>query len=380
MEIVFWQLMPSHHQSGVMRHLADTWNKQVHAVFDMKMLPEREKLGWQIPNLGTIDKHFLENENIPRKFVQDFITEHREAIHILSGFRGCRSVDLAWRYLKKHPKSHLAVIAERPNMLTWKSHFKKLWYKYFIEKYKLRFKAILSMGTLGVEWFRGIGCPDDILFPYMYQYDGMTTKQNSRKAEICRNNVKFIYAGQFIKRKGCDLLLQATRMLSPKGWSLDLVGEGYELGDYIDTFINSHKLPIRYIGKWDSGKVVSHLREYDVCIVPSRHDGWGMVVNEAIEAGLGVIVSDRTGSCDLVEASGAGLVVPADNPPALSEAMQSVLVNPELTSLWRKRAIHFSPRICASSIGSYLRDVLAYSFLGSDIKKPKAPWFLIPQS
>lgn len=374
MEIIFWQLMPSHHQSGVMRHLAKTWNREMHAVFDMKMLPERRKLGWQPPELGTINQHFLEDKKAPRKFVSDFIDRHRDAIHILSGFRGCHSVNSAWAKLRQYPASHLAVIAERPNMLTWKSYPKKLWYKHFIEKHKHRFKAILSMGRLGVKWFRGIGCSDDILFPYMYQHDNSTNQQNSHATEARSGDVKFIYAGQFIRRKGCDLLLEATCILPSNGWSLDLVGEGHELSDYIKSFIDAYKLPVRYIGKWSSSEVLSRLKGYDVCIVPSRHDGWGMVVNEAIEAGLGVIVSDRTGACDLVNASGAGIVVPANNISALSEAMQSVLDNPGYISLWRNRAKEFAPRICASSVGSYLHDVLNYSFLGRGIKKPIAPW------
>ena len=376
MEIVFWQLMPSHHQSGVMRYLAQNRNNKVHTVFDMQMLPERKKLGWQSPNLSTIYKHFLEDKTSPRKFVSDFIDGHRDAIHILSGFRGCQSVDSAWAKLRQYPVSRLAVIAERPNLLTWKSHLKKFWYKHFIEKYKHRFKAILPMGRLGVKWFQGIGCSDDILFPYMYQHDNSTIQKKSQATKVRSDDVKFIYTGQFIRRKGCDLLLEATRLLPSNGWSMDLVGEGHELGDYIKLFIDSNKLPVRYIGKWSSSEVISCLKEYDVCIVPSRHDGWGMVVNEAIEAGLGVIVSDRTGAYDLVNASGAGIVVPANNISALSGAMQSVLDNPGLVSLWRKQATEYAPRICASSVGSYLHDVLTYSFLDKGIKKPEAPWLL----
>ncbi len=376
MEIVFWQLMPSHHQSGVMRHLAKTWNREIHVVFDMKMLPERGKLGWKSPDLASIHTHFLEDKKNPRKFVFDFIDRHRDAIHILSGFRGCHSVDSAWVNLRQYPRSRLTVIAERPNMLTWKSHLKKFWYKSFLEKYKHRFKAILPMGRLGVKWFRDNGCSDDILFPYMYQYDNSTIHQNSQKTKIRSGDVKFIYAGQFIRRKGCDLLLEATRMLPSKGWGLDLVGEGHELGGYIKSFIDSDKLPIRYIGKWNSSEVVSRLKGYDVCIVPSRHDGWGMVVNEAIEAGLGVIVSDRTGACDLVNVSGAGIIVPANNVSALSGAMQSVLDNPGQVSSWQKQAKKYAPRICASSVGSYLHDVLTYSFMNVGVKRPEAPWLL----
>jgi glycosyltransferase involved in cell wall biosynthesis len=375
MEIVFWQLMPSHHQSGVMRHLAKAWNRKIHAVFDIKMLPDRKKLGWQSPDLGSINTHFLEDIKNTQKFVSDFIDEHRDAIHILSGFRGCNSVDSAWAKLMQYQVSRLAVIAERPNMLTWKSHLKKFWYKRFIEKYKQRFKAILPMGRLGVKWFRDIGCSDDVLFPYMYQYDN-TTNQHSQAIRARSGDMKFIYAGQLIQRKGCDLLLEATRMLPSNGWSLDLVGEGHELGDYVKSFIDTYKLPVRYIGKWNSSEVVSRLKVYDICIVPSRHDGWGMVVNEAIEAGLGVIVSDRTGACDLVNASGSGIVVPANNVPALSGAMQIALDNPEQVSSWQKRAKEYVPRICASSVGSYLYDVLAYSFLNCDTKRPEAPWLL----
>ncbi len=376
MDIVFWQLMPSHHQSGVMRHLAKTWNRKMHAVFDMKMLPERRKLGWQPPDMDSIELHFLDEEKNPQKFVSDFVAEHRDAIHVLSGFRGCHSVELAWAKLRQYPTSRLAVIAERPNMQTWKSYLKKLWYKHFIKKYRRRFKAILPMGRLGMKWFQGIGCSEDALFPYMYQNDSMTAQQNTQTAAARSGNVKFVYAGQFIRRKGCDLLLRAIRMLPSNGWSLDMVGEGGELNDYIKSFIDSNKLPIRYIGKCNSSEVVSCLQRYDVCIVPSRHDGWGMVVNEAIEAGLGVIVSDRTGASDLVEVSGAGIVVPANNVSALSGAMQSVLDNPGQVSLWQMKAKKFAPRICASSVGSYLHDVLTYSFLGRDIKRPEAPWLL----
>ena len=376
MEIIFWQLMPSHHLSGAMRHLAKVWNKQVHAVFDMKMLSERRKLGWLSPDMGSIKLHFLDEEKNPQKFVSDFVAEHRDAIHVLSGFRGCNSVELAWAKLRQYPTSRLAIIAERPDMQTWKSHLKKLCYKHFIKKYRRRFKAILLMGRLGIKWFQGIGCPNDILFPFAYQFDRAIDHNYLQYLKDFSGELKLIYVGRFIQTKGCDLLLEAMRALPSDGWRLDLVGGGGELSDHVNKFISSSKLPIRYIGIWPSNEVVSRLQRYDVCIVPSRYDGWAMVVNEAIEAGLGVIVSDRTGASDLVEVSGAGIVVPANNIMALSEAMQSVLDNPRLVSLWRQRAIDFAPRIYTSSVGSYLHDVLTYSFLGQGVKRPEAPWLL----
>ncbi len=376
MDIVFWQLIPSHHLSGAMQHLAETWNRPVHAVFDLRMLSERKIQGWQPPDMGSIEPHFLEGKKNPNKFVSDFITEHRNAIHILSGFRGCHSVDLAWKKLRQDPTSHLAVIAERPDMRTWKSHLKKLWYKHFIIKYRHRFKAILPMGRLGMKWFQCMGWPDDVLFPFIYQYDGTTNQNHSKHLKDSTDELKLVYVGQFIKRKGCDLLLKATRALPSKGWSLDLVGGGGELSDYVRKFIETCRLPIQYFGKWNSKEVVSCLQKYDVCIVPSRHDGWGMVVNEAIEAGLGVIVSDRTGASDLVEVSGAGTVVASNRTSELSEAIRNVLKKPVTIQAWRKRAIDFTPRISTKMVGTYLHDVLEYTFFGKCIKRPQAPWLM----
>ncbi len=64
----------------------------------------------------------------------------------------------------------------------------------------------------------------------------------------------------------------------------------------------------------------------DVFCLPSRHEPWGVVVNEAAACGLPLVVSDRVGAGrDLVTAGENGRVVPVEDAEALKAAIHGVL-------------------------------------------------------
>ena len=63
----------------------------------------------------------------------------------------------------------------------------------------------------------------------------------------------------------------------------------------------------------------------DVFVLPSRFEPWGLVVNEAMAAGLPVLASERVGCVDdLVRAGETGMIVPAESELALTAAMQKL--------------------------------------------------------
>ncbi len=73
----------------------------------------------------------------------------------------------------------------------------------------------------------------------------------------------------------------------------------------------------------------------DVFILPSRYDGWGVVVNQAIGAGLPVICSDAVGAgYDLVEPEVNGLRFPAGDVAALAGCMERLAADPALAKQW----------------------------------------------
>jgi glycosyltransferase involved in cell wall biosynthesis len=79
------------------------------------------------------------------------------------------------------------------------------------------------------------------------------------------------------------------------------------------------------VGRLSGDEVYKHYAAADVLILPSSREPWGLVVNEAMAAGLPVIVSDRVGSAtDLVEGRGTGIVIPHDDVAALTSAMATL--------------------------------------------------------
>ena len=68
----------------------------------------------------------------------------------------------------------------------------------------------------------------------------------------------------------------------------------------------------------------------DVFVLPSVEEPWGLVVNEAMNAGRAVVVSDAVGCAeDLVRDGRNGCIFPARDVPALAAALRRVLTSPE---------------------------------------------------
>ena len=109
----------------------------------------------------------------------------------------------------------------------------------------------------------------------------------------------------------------------------------------------------------NSQKVIA---DYDILILPSRHDGWGLVVNEALLQGIPAIVSDKVGAKCLVEVSGAGAVFENENAQALSKILVEILKDPKKLYSWKTRAEIVSNEITPVKAAEYLLAVLQFYF------------------
>ena len=140
--------------------------------------------------------------------------------------------------------------------------------------------------------------------------------------------LRFLYCGQLIERKGVDLLCRAFIDLLNSGVdaSLTLAGEG-PLRDSLQAMVPAeHRQSVVFTGFQPVDKLPAIFGQADVFLLPSRHDGWGVVVNQALAAGMPVIATDAVGAArDLVLDQGTGWVVPAGDQTALLDVLQQAV-------------------------------------------------------
>jgi glycosyltransferase involved in cell wall biosynthesis len=178
--------------------------------------------------------------------------------------------------------------------------------------------------------------------------------------------IVFLFCGQMIARKGLDHLLAAFAQISPRlpEARLLLVGREAELPALLAALPEPVQAQIEYAGFQPPEELPRFFARADVFILPSRYDGWGVVVNQAIGAGLPVICSDAVGAGhDLVQPGLNGLLFPAGEVSALAAAMERFAAEPGLAARWgaasRARAADWSPDNGAAKWVSVFKEVLA---------------------
>jgi glycosyltransferase involved in cell wall biosynthesis len=147
----------------------------------------------------------------------------------------------------------------------------------------------------------------------------------------------FFFCGQMIERKGVDLLLLAFDRLVAENADVELllVGREADLLRFLASVSPAARARVRYEGFQDPEHLPRYFAKSDVFVIPSRHDGWGVVVNQAMAAGLPVITSSEVGAgMDLVETGKSGICVPASDADALHRAMKTLAADPECARAW----------------------------------------------
>ena len=147
---------------------------------------------------------------------------------------------------------------------------------------------------------------------------------------IVDGNTVFIFVGRLEPHKGTADLLEAFAKLSALRSDTNLLIAGAGSARPLVEAAAKSNTAIRYLGRVDGQTVIEAMDASDVAVLPSTFEPWGLVVNEAMAAGLTVIASDRVGCrVDLVHQDQTGLVIPAGSIEALRYAMEYLLTHPD---------------------------------------------------
>ena len=138
------------------------------------------------------------------------------------------------------------------------------------------------------------------------------------------NGRVFLFSGSLIDRKGVDLLASAFVRLAREVAEvrLRIVGEG-ELRSSLERKLGPVSERVEFVGFKDWRELPAEYAAADVLCVPSRYDGWGLVVPEGLAAGLPVIATDRMGAAlEFVETGRNGWLIAAGDEDVLLGAMK----------------------------------------------------------
>lgn len=181
--------------------------------------------------------------------------------------------------------------------------------------------AIWGIGQVAVDRYRASFGSQRKYFNVPYFSDLSRFAAAARRRPAGTRAREFLFSGALIRRKGVDVLAEAFVRLRHElpDASLTLVGTG-ELEHALRKKLERHGARFLGFQPWDA--LPALYGRADVLVAPSRHDGWAMVVPEALAAGLPVVSTFHTGAArELVEHGGNGWIADPLDSASLCAAM-----------------------------------------------------------
>ena len=159
-----------------------------------------------------------------------------------------------------------------------------------------------------------LGIPPECIWLVPYGADARVF--HPEKAQVAPG-FRIVFAGQIGLRKGLKTLLDALPLAACEDWSVDFYGAVLgEARHDLDAYRGKAKLTFH--GPVSQHALADAFRAGSVLALPSLEEGFGLVVPQALNCGLPVIVSDAVGGGDFVRHRDSGSVFPTGDAASLA--------------------------------------------------------------
>lgn len=372
LRLTIWMNMPSFHQDSLFSALASSEEVDLQVIFARNLSEDRVQLGWNegardYPHRVLRHKHaFGEAISIARS--------QPDRLHVVNGIWAEPAFAVALCALGL-AGSKFAVYAESPDPGQSRSVSKRLVRKTFGAWIAQRATGMLAISQLAVNYYIELGFDKSKVYPFGYFRRASRARQEQAPTTT-KDRLEILFVGQLIHRKGVDVLLHAIAPLINE-WPdlrLTLIGAGEQAQD-LKGMAGSLGIENRvaFAGALPADKIPERLATADVLVLPSRWDGWGMVVNEALSAGVPAIVSDRCGASDLIRQAVNGYVFRSEDVEDLRQSLRSFLSNRNEWPAMRAAAAATGRAISPEVASAYLIECLKH-LASLSHKRPIPPW------
>lgn len=202
--------------------------------------------------------------------------------------------------------------------------------------------AYITSGKETIKYLNDLGVKSSHMYTYHFSSimetdilkNLITAKEKDLlKAYLGISEPKIIVSvSRFIPGKGLDLLIKAFSHISSPGTALVLIGGNREVyASLLDSLPEDISSRIYFPGFMNKESLYQYYKVADVFVLPTHHDAWGLVLNEAISCGLPLITTDRcVAGLEMIKPDDNGILVNHTDTEALTVALDTLLGDSEL--------------------------------------------------
>jgi len=343
-------------------------------------LAARKQQGWVKPDISDLNVTIVDNLSwiaVGRRLIRD----NPDAIHLFGGLWASRRFFLILLYAVCK-KRFIGLIVEpyidtKDGYLDNDGFFSGWMYSklrpiiYSISGWALgtRINLIFTISIKAINQFKKIGFQAGGIYPFGYFVPTLPKQKNAIEHDT-EGVLKLVFVGALIPRKGIEYIKELAVLCHKKGVliSIDVYGPGNP-----KSLLNVSPI-LNYCGLIPFGQAQEVMKNYDLLILPSKFDGWGVVVNEALQSGLPILISKNAGASTLVVTSGAGIIFNPNNLLELIASIEVLIKDRSVITDWKEKARNYSVNLTPEIAASYMFECIENSM--SRAEKPACLWYL----
>ena len=157
-------------------------------------------------------------------------------------------------------------------------------------------------------------------------YEPFVFEKKTRVELGLRDDVFYtVSVGRVVARKGFDFLIKSLAKIKNKKIRALIIGDGPEkenLKKLAESLGVSDR--IKFLGSISEEKKFQYFAAADVFVLSSVHEGFGIVLQEAMQVGLPIIATDNGGQVDFVKEGDNGFLVKFGDENALIEKIDKI--------------------------------------------------------
>lgn len=226
-------------------------------------------------------------------------------------------------------------------------------------------KFYLTSGKIGMKYLESYGAiSNDIeIFPFASlsikdQPNKLLTlkeKETLKQKKTNSRDYTFLFVGQFIYRKGIDLILE---IISEGMIDANFVLIGGKLSENFEKFSELKDLPnVNVFDFMAKDELLEYYSMADCVLIPTREDIWNFSVIEAYSCGSRVITTKKCGAGIEVLQPESEFLLDPDNKTALLNAMKYSMNNP-ITEKESYKYFELSKKYTSESMGKAVFEIV----------------------